>query len=86
MAKKRKKNSNSGYSVRLTSKYQATIPKEIRKQLQLEIGDEILYEPLPDNSVIIQKSLSLDLDYLEALNSTLSEWESEADEQTYKNL
>lgn len=74
------------YSARLTSKYQATIPKEIRRHLHLESGDEILYELLPDNTVIVRKVSPLDLDYLQALNSTLNEWESEEDEQAYKNL
>lgn len=74
------------YSARLTSKYQATIPKEIRKQLHLESGDEILYELLPDNTVIIRKASPLDLDYLQALNSTRDEWKSTEEEQAYKNL
>lgn len=83
---KKKRVSNSRYSARLTSKNQATIPKEIRKHLHLESGDEILYELLPDNTVIIRKTSPLDLDYLQALNFTMNEWESEEDEQAYKNL
>jgi AbrB family looped-hinge helix DNA binding protein len=76
----------SKYTARLTSKYQATIPKEIRKHLHLESGDEILYELLPDNTVIVRKTSPLDLDYLQALNYTMNEWESSDDEQAYKNL
>jgi len=76
----------SRYSAKLTSKYQATIPKEIRKHLHLESGDQILYELLSDNTVIVRKTTLLDLDYLKALNSTLNEWESEEDERAYKNL
>ena len=74
------------YFARLTSKYQATIPREIRKLLDLKSGDEILYELLPDNSVLVRKSSPLDLGYLGALSSTLNEWESDEDEQAYKNL
>lgn len=74
------------YSSRLTSKYQATIPKEIREHLHLESGDEILYELLPDNTVVVRKSSPLDLEYLHALNSTLNEWNSDEDEKAYKNL
>jgi AbrB family looped-hinge helix DNA binding protein len=74
------------YSARLTKKYQATIPKEIREHLHLKGGDEIQYELLPDNTVVVRKTGPLDLDYLEALNSTMSEWESDDDEQAYKNL
>ncbi len=74
------------YSVKLTSKYQATIPKEIRKHLHLESGDQILYELLSDDTVIVRKTTPLDLDYLQALNSTMNEWESDEDGQSYKDL
>lgn len=74
------------YASRLTSKYQATIPKEIRRHMHLESGDQILYELLPDNTVIVRKITPLDLEYLQALNATLNEWDSDEDEQAYKNL
>ncbi len=83
---KKRSNERPGYSARLTSKYQATIPKEIRKHLHLESGDEILYELLPDNTVVVRKTSPLDLDYLQALNSTINEWESDEDDQAFKNL
>lgn len=63
----------SSYAVRLTSKFQATIPKEIREHLNLKKGDEVLYELLPDNTVVVRRTSPLDLNYLQALNSTLSE-------------
>lgn len=65
----------------MTSRYQATIPKEIRKHLHLGSGDEILYELLPDHTVLVRKTTPLDLEYLQALNSTMKEWESDVDEQ-----
>jgi antitoxin PrlF len=74
------------YSAKLTSKYQATVPKEIRKHLHLEKGDEIFYELLPDDTVTVRKISPLDLDYLKALDSTMNEWKSDEDEQAYKNL
>lgn len=83
---KKRRSSNLKYSARLTSKNQATIPKEIRKHLHLESGDEILYELLSDNTVVIRKTSPLDLEYLHALNFTMNEWESDEDEQAYKNL
>ncbi len=91
--KKRKKGVRSAtrvirarYASRLTSKYQATIPKEIRKHLHLERGDRILYELLSDDTVMIRKTLPLDMEYFEQLSNTLNEWESDEDEQAYKNL
>jgi antitoxin PrlF len=80
------KRRSSRYASRLTSKYQATIPKEIRKHLHLESGDQILYELLPDDTVIIRKTSPLDLEYLNALSSTMNEWKSDEDERAYKNL
>jgi AbrB family looped-hinge helix DNA binding protein len=84
--RKKRRSARARYSARLTSKYQATIPKEIRKHLHLESGDQILYELLSDNTVIVRKTSPLDLDYLQALNTTMNEWESEEDERAYKNL
>lgn len=74
------------FAARLTSKYQATVPVEIRRHLHLRKGDQVVYELLPDNTVVLRKTSPLDLQYLRALNSTLTEWESEDDEQAYKNL
>lgn len=84
--RQRKSMINARYSSRLTSKYQATVPKKIRKYLHLESGDEIVYELLPDKTVIIRKLTPLDTEYLQALNSTMNEWESDEDERAYKNL
>lgn len=86
ISSKQKKRRGTSYSARLTSKYQATIPLEIRKHLHLERGDQVLYEVLPDESVVIRKTTSLDLDFFKALNSTMNEWETDQDEQAYKDL
>ncbi len=87
VAKTRKRRGlNSRYSSRLTSKYQATVPKEIRKHLHLKSGDQLVYELLPDDSVVIRKTTPLDLTYLKALNSTMNEWASKEDDKAYKNL
>lgn len=85
MKVKRKKAKPVRFSSRLTSKYQATIPKEIRNHLHLEMGDEVLYEVLEDGSVVIRKETALDLEYLKALNQTLNEWKSK-DDDVYNNL
>ena len=82
----RRRSQRTRYSTRLTSKYQATVPKEIRQHLHLESGDRILYEVLPDGTVVLRKTSDLDRDYLEALNGTMNEWLSEEDEQAYKDL
>ncbi len=60
--------------------------KEIRGHLHLKSGDEVIYEILPDQTVIMRKVSALDLTYLEILNSTLNEWASEEDEQANSTL
>lgn len=71
---------------KLTSKYQTTIPKEIREALMLKAKDKVVFEIKDDKTVILHKATPLDLKYLEALNYTLSEWESDEDENAYKDL
>jgi antitoxin PrlF len=70
---------------KLTSKYQTTIPQEIRDLLLLRKGDEVIFE-IEDGQVLIRKATALDLDYLSSVESTLSEWNSENDEEAYKDL
>ncbi len=70
----------------LTSKYQATVPKSVREALKLKARDQIVYEILDDNTVIIRKGYPLDIEYLNALTSTLSEWSSDEDEKSYRNF
>lgn len=48
--------------------------------------DEIVYELLLDGAVIVRKTSSLDIDYLNVIESTLNEWKSEEEEHAYKNL
>jgi antitoxin PrlF len=58
---------------RLTIKYQATIP--------------ILFEESkPTGAIILRRAEPLDIEYLEALERTLSEWDSENDERAYRDL
>lgn len=71
---------------KLTSRYQATVPTKIRRALRLKQKDQIAYEILDDNTVIIRKATPIDVEYLKAVQKTLTEWESEEDEQAYGNL
>jgi antitoxin PrlF len=71
---------------KLTSKYQATIPKEVRSALHLEARDRILYIIKNDNTVMITRVNPLDLEYLSSISKNLSEWNSEEDENAFRNL
>ncbi|MBX9877720.1 MAG: AbrB/MazE/SpoVT family DNA-binding domain-containing protein [Candidatus Obscuribacterales bacterium] len=73
------------YASRLTEKYQATIPAEIRKRLGLKRGDLIGFSEVK-GQVILVKATPLDLTYAKAVETTLAEWNSAADEKAYGNL
>lgn len=70
---------------KLTKKYQATVPEEIRKALGLKAGDVVVYE-LVGSKVFVRRELPQDREYLEAISKTLSEWDSEEDQEAYGKL
>jgi antitoxin PrlF len=71
---------------KLTSKFQTTIPEEVRKALHLKVGDQIFFQILDDGKVIIKKAIPFDKEYHEALSYTLSEWGSKHDEEDFSDL
>ncbi len=71
--------------VKVTSKFQTTIPAEVRDQLNLKIGDSVIFEII-EGVVVLKKINSLDKTYLKAVAQTLSEWDSEEDERAYRDL
>ena len=71
---------------KITSKYQATIPKEIRESLKLNAGDSILFHVSSDGTVTVRRAQPVDYTYLQGLNNTLNEWDSEEDERAYEHL
>ena len=73
-------------SSKVTAKYQATIPKEIRAKLDLHAGDYLLFEDKNDQ-IVISKAKNVEWQYLKSVSSTLeAEWLSEADEEAYGDL
>ncbi|MBC7355967.1 MAG: type II toxin-antitoxin system PrlF family antitoxin [Desulfomicrobiaceae bacterium] len=71
---------------KITAKGQTTIPADIRAALQIGPGDVIAWEILPDGSARVRRVQPLDLEYLKALEGTLSEWSGPADEEAYRAL
>lgn len=69
---------------RLTSKCQATIPLKIRNFLGLDKGDAVAFE-VENDKVIIRKAPALDKEYLKAVESTFTEWNSSEDEEAFKD-
>ena len=70
---------------KLTKKYQATVPEVVRKKLKLKTGDVIAFE-IDNDTVRLRKALPIDIEFGSALVPTLSEWESQNDEEAYSDL
>jgi antitoxin PrlF len=64
----------------LSAKGQTTIPGAVRKRLGLEPGDVLRYEVAPDGSVHLRKARKVDLAWARAVETTLTEWQGEADD------
>ena len=70
---------------KLTKKYQATVPKPVRKKLNLKAGDVIAFE-IEDDMIRLRRARPIDIEFSNALVPTLSEWESQNDEEAYNGL
>ena len=70
---------------KLTKKYQATVPEPVRKKLNLNAGDVIAFD-IEDDIVKLRKARPMDIEFSNALIPTLSEWESQNDEEAYSDL
>jgi antitoxin PrlF len=70
---------------KLTSKYQATVPKSVREALSLRAGDQIAFE-IVRGQVRLRRADPIDLEYLASIESALGEWSSDADTQAYDEL
>ncbi|MCG5517312.1 MULTISPECIES: type II toxin-antitoxin system PrlF family antitoxin [unclassified Ectothiorhodospira] len=71
---------------KITAKGQTTIPADIRAALQVGPGDLLAWELREDGSATVRRVQPLDLEYLRAVEGTLSEWASAADEEAYRDL
>jgi AbrB family looped-hinge helix DNA binding protein len=70
---------------KLTSKYQATIPEPVRRALHLSAGDAIAFD-IENDQIRLRKARPVDIAFAHALEGTLSEWQSDADEEAYREL
>ena len=70
---------------KLTKKYQATIPEAVRAKLNLKAGDVIAFE-IENKAVKVRKARSIDIEFSSSLVPTLSEWNSQNDEEAYNDL
>lgn len=70
---------------RITRKYQATIPRPVRKALGLEAGDAIAFD-VENGTVRLRKAGPVDIAFARAVEATLDEWNSPDDEAAYRDL
>jgi bifunctional DNA-binding transcriptional regulator/antitoxin component of YhaV-PrlF toxin-antitoxin module len=63
----------------------ATIPEAVRRVMGLRAGDVIAFD-VEGNEIRIRKASPVDLAFVQALETTLTEWTSEADEDAYREL
>ena len=71
---------------KITAKGQTTIPQDIRAGLKVGPGDLIAWEMADDGTARVHRVQPLDIEYLRALEGTLSEWAGEADDEAYRDL
>lgn len=71
---------------KITAKGQTTIPQDVRTALHVSAGDLIAWEVGADGTATVRRVQPLDLEYLRAVEGTLSEWASNADEEAYGDL
>lgn len=71
---------------KITAKGQTTIPLDVRTALKVAAGDLIAWEYGADGTATVRRIVPMDLEYLRAVEGTLSEWSSSADEEAYRGL
>jgi antitoxin PrlF len=71
---------------RVTARGRTTIPREIREALGIAPGDSIVWEVPPGGTAVVRRAQPWVEDYLRALEGTLSEWTSLADEEAFRDL
>lgn len=71
---------------KITAKGQTTIPQDVRAALHVSPGDLIAWEVGADGTATVRRVQPLDVEYLRAVEGTLSEWAGKADEEAYRDL
>lgn len=72
-------------SSKVTEKYQATIPGNVRNFLHLKKGDRVMFK-IEQDKVVLDKLPYMDHEYLDSLSNVLIEWSSKEDEEAYNDL
>ena len=71
---------------KVTAKGQTTIPRDVRAALHIVPGDLIAWEVEANGTATMRRVLPMDIEYLRAIEGTLTEWAGPADEEAYREL
>ena len=71
---------------KITAKGQTTIPADIRAALGVGPGDLLAWDIAADGIARVRRVQPIDLEYLKAVEGTLTEWNSPEDEDAYRDL
>ena len=71
---------------KITAKGQTTIPQDVRAALKVTPGDLIAWEVDANGTATVRRVQPMDLEYLRAVEGTLTEWAGAADEEAYRGL
>ncbi len=71
---------------KITAKGQTTVPQEVRAALASKPGDLLAWEIEPDGRVAVRRIQPADVEYLQPVQGTLSEWHTAEDEKAYGKL
>lgn len=71
---------------KLTIKFQASIPKEVREKLKLKAGDYIEFEEMGGEIVVKKSATALDKAFLKMQAKSLEEWNNDIDNQQFDYL
>ena len=71
---------------KITVKGQTTVPQSIRAALKSKPGDLLAWDVEVDGRVAVRRVQPTDLEYLQAVAGTLSEWRTAEDEKAYGDL
>lgn len=71
---------------KITAKGQTTIPQDVRAALHVGPGDLITWEVDAEGTATVRRVQPMDIEYLRAVEGTLSEWAGSADEEAYREL
>ncbi len=71
--------------LKVTTKYQTSIPKEVREKLAIHAGDYVTFE-IKGNVVTLKKVDKIDKNFLKLSQQNMHEWNSKEDDKNFSYL